>query len=170
MDEAGARGRINAMTRPPDVKEIERKRDIRVEKEAAIKAQDSRKPPPSGQGKANEGELDGILARCARNGRERSARDGGRHDAHHLEGDRRSAPENGAERDPETARNGAELRQRVIGQEKPSRHQQSLARSRADLKDPKRPIGSFVFWGPRVSARRSWPARSRNLCLAIPMP
>ena len=44
MDEAGARARINAMTRPPDVKEIEREiEEIRVEKEAAIKAQDFEK-------------------------------------------------------------------------------------------------------------------------------
>src|SRR6266403_1387232 len=44
MDEAGARARINAMTRPPDVKEIEKEIEvIRVEKEAAIKAQDFEK-------------------------------------------------------------------------------------------------------------------------------
>src|ERR1700761_4339252 len=44
MDEAGARARIGAMTRPPDVKEIEKEiEDIRVEKEAAIKAQDFEK-------------------------------------------------------------------------------------------------------------------------------
>ena len=44
MDEAGARARINAMTRPPDVKEIEKEiEEIRVEKEAAIKAQDFEK-------------------------------------------------------------------------------------------------------------------------------
>src|SRR5271155_4103227 len=44
MDEAGARARINAMTRPPDVKEIEKEIEtIRAEKEAAIKAQDFEK-------------------------------------------------------------------------------------------------------------------------------
>src|SRR6476661_7671209 len=44
MDEAGARARINAMTRPPNVKEIEKEiEEIRVEKEAAIKAQDFEK-------------------------------------------------------------------------------------------------------------------------------
>src|ERR1700751_1025468 len=41
MDEAGARARINAMTRPPDVKEIEKEIDaIRTKKERAIKNQD----------------------------------------------------------------------------------------------------------------------------------
>src|SRR5579859_439027 len=44
MDEAGARARINAMTRPPNVKEIEKEIDsIRADKEAAIKAQDFEK-------------------------------------------------------------------------------------------------------------------------------
>src|SRR4029077_3312667 len=44
MDEAGARARINSMTRPPDAKEIEKKIEtIRAEKEAAIKAQDYEK-------------------------------------------------------------------------------------------------------------------------------
>jgi ATP-dependent Clp protease ATP-binding subunit ClpC len=44
MDEACARARINSMTRPPDVKEIEKHIEtIRAEKEAAIKAQDYEK-------------------------------------------------------------------------------------------------------------------------------
>ena len=40
MDEAGARARINSMTRPPDAKAIE---TIRAQKESAIKAQDYEK-------------------------------------------------------------------------------------------------------------------------------
>jgi len=40
MDEAGALARINSMTRPPDVKDIEKESKIRLEKEGAIKAQD----------------------------------------------------------------------------------------------------------------------------------
>ena len=44
MDEAGARARINSTTRPPDVKEIEKDIEaIRLQKEAAIKAQDFEK-------------------------------------------------------------------------------------------------------------------------------
>src|SRR5205814_4185096 len=44
MDEAGARARIGAMTRPPDVKEIEKEiEEIRGRKEGAIKAQDFEK-------------------------------------------------------------------------------------------------------------------------------
>ena len=42
-----------------------------------------------------------------------------------------------------------ELRSEVIGQEKATEViAKALRRSRADLKDPKRPIGSFMFLGP----------------------
>jgi ATP-dependent Clp protease ATP-binding subunit ClpC len=42
-----------------------------------------------------------------------------------------------------------ELKQRVIGQnEAVIAISKALRRSRADLKDPRRPIGSFIFLGP----------------------
>ncbi|MBN2190826.1 MAG: ATP-dependent Clp protease ATP-binding subunit [Candidatus Aureabacteria bacterium] len=42
-----------------------------------------------------------------------------------------------------------ELHKRIIGQEEPvSAVSKALRRSRADLKDPRRPIGSFIFLGP----------------------
>jgi ATP-dependent Clp protease ATP-binding subunit ClpC len=64
MDEAGARARINAMTRPPDVKEIEREiEEIRIEKEAAIKAQDFEKAASlRDKEKQTKDKLEGILA------------------------------------------------------------------------------------------------------------
>src|SRR4051794_13180211 len=49
MDEAGARARIGAMTRPPDVKEIEKEiEEIRGRKEARSRLRISRKPPLCG--------------------------------------------------------------------------------------------------------------------------
>src|ERR1039457_3527934 len=65
MDEAGARARINAMTRPPDMKEIEKEiEDIRIEKEAAIKAQDFEKAAAlRDKEKQTKEKLDGILIR-----------------------------------------------------------------------------------------------------------
>ena len=109
MDEAGARARINAMTRPPDVKDIEKEiEEIRVEKEAAIKAQDFEKAAAlRDKEKQAKDKLEAILTEVARRaGREGSPRDRRRHDAHHLEGDRRSAPEDGAEGNRETPRDG----------------------------------------------------------------
>ena len=102
MDEAGARARINAMTRPPDVKEIEKEIEvIRVEKEEAIKAQDFEKAAGlRDKEKQTKEKLDTILARW-REEREERASDGDwrRHDAHRLESDRRSVATNGTEGD-----------------------------------------------------------------------
>ena len=63
MDEAGARARINAMTRPPDVKDIEKEiEEIRVEKEGAIKAQDFEKAAAlRDKEKQTKEKLDAIL-------------------------------------------------------------------------------------------------------------
>ena len=61
-----------------------------------------------------------------------------------------------------------ELKGKVIGQDEAvTAISKALRRSRADLKDPRRPIGSFIFLGPtgveKLSSPRSWP----NSCLAI---
>src|SRR5438477_9108827 len=65
MDEAGARARINSMTRPPDVKEIEKEIEaIRLQKEAAIKAQDFEKAASlRDKEKQTKEKLDSILAK-----------------------------------------------------------------------------------------------------------
>ncbi len=57
-----------------------------------------------------------------------------------------------------------ELHRRVISQEKAiSARSRAIRRSRAGLKAPNRPVGSFIFLGPdRASARQSWPVRSRT--------
>src|SRR5437879_11203011 len=63
MDEAGARARINAMTRPPNVKDIEKEIEgIRLEKEGAIKAQDFEKAAAlRDKEKQTKEKLDAIL-------------------------------------------------------------------------------------------------------------
>ena len=153
MDEAGARARINAMTRPPDVKEIEKEiEEIRVEKEARDQGAGFRKSRRAArQGKAGQGKARAHSDRMARTTRrEGSARDRRRHDAHRLEVDRRSAPADGAKGNRRSSsRWKPTCKQRVIGQDEAvTAISKALRRSRADLKDPKRPIGSFVFLGP----------------------
>ena len=64
MDEAGARARITAMTRPPNIKDVEGEiESIRIEKESAIKAQDFEKAASlrDTEKQAKE-KLDAILA------------------------------------------------------------------------------------------------------------
>ncbi len=152
MDEAGARARINAMTRPPDVKEIEKEiEDIRVEKEAAIKAQDFEKAAALRDSeKQTKEKLDGILARW-REEREEKEVLVTADDMMHIISKVTGVPLQRMEQ-KETQKLLAmegELRQRVIGQDEAvTAISKALRRSRADLKDPKRPIGSFVFLGP----------------------
>jgi ATP-dependent Clp protease ATP-binding subunit ClpC len=152
MDEAGARARINAMTRPPDVKEIEKEiEEIRVEKEAAIKAQDFEKAAAlRDKEKQTKEKLDGILAKW-REEREEKEVLVTADDMMHIISKVTGVPLQRMEQ-KETQKllaMEAELRQRVIGQDEAvTAISKALRRSRADLKDPKRPIGSFVFLGP----------------------
>jgi ATP-dependent Clp protease ATP-binding subunit ClpC len=152
MDEAGARARINAMTRPPNVKEIEKEiEEIRIEKEAAIKAQDFEKAAAlRDREKQTKEKLDGILARW-REEREEKEVLVTADDMMHIISKVTGVPLQRMEQ-KETQKLLAmegELRQRVIGQEEAvTAISKALRRSRADLKDPKRPIGSFVFLGP----------------------
>src|SRR5947208_1358135 len=152
MDEAGARARINAMTRPPDVKEIEKEiEEIRLEKEAAIKAQDFEKAAAlRDKEKQTKEKLDAILNKW-REEREEKEVVVTADDMMHIVSKVTGVPLQRME-EQETQkllRMEEELKERVIGQEEAvTAISKALRRSRADLKDPKRPIGSFVFLGP----------------------
>jgi ATP-dependent Clp protease ATP-binding subunit ClpC len=152
MDEAGARARIGAMTRPPDVKEIEKEiEDIRNEKEAAIKAQDFEKAASlrDSEKRAKE-KLERILTEW-REQREEKEVIVTEDDIMHIVSKWTGVPLNRVEQ-KETQKLLAmeeDLRNRVIGQDEAVvAISKALRRSRADLKDPKRPIGSFIFLGP----------------------
>ncbi len=152
MDEAGARARINAMTRPPDVKEIEREiEEIRVEKEAAIKAQDFEKAASlRDKEKQAKEKLDTILTQWREEREEREVLVTS-DDMMYIISKVTGVPLQRMEQ-KETQKLLAmetEMKQRVIGQDLAvSAISKALRRSRADLKDPRRPIGSFVFLGP----------------------
>ncbi len=152
MDEAGARARIGAMTRPPDVKDIEKEiEDIRADKEGAIKAQDFEKAAAlrDTEKQAKE-KLERIISewREQREEKEVIVTDD---DMMHIVSKWTGVPLNRMEQ-KETAKLLAmesELRKSVIGQEEAViAISKALRRSRADLKDPRRPIGSFIFLGP----------------------
>src|SRR5216117_2826768 len=152
MDEAGARARINSMTRPPDVKDIEKEiEEIRVEKEGAIKAQDFEKAAAlCDKEKQTKEKLDGILTKW-REEREEKEVVVTADDMMHIISKVTGVPLQRMEQ-AETQKllmMESEMKQRVIGQEEAvTAISKALRRSRADLKDPKRPIGSFVFLGP----------------------
>jgi ATP-dependent Clp protease ATP-binding subunit ClpC len=152
MDEAGARARINAMTRPPDVKEIEKEIEaIRADKEAAIKAQDFEKAAALRDSeKQAKDKLERILAEW-RERREEHEVVVTADDIMHIVSKWTGVPLSRLE-EKETQKllkMEDELRTRVIGQDEAViAISKALRRSRADLKDPRRPIGSFIFLGP----------------------
>jgi ATP-dependent Clp protease ATP-binding subunit ClpC len=152
MDEAGARARINAMTRPPDVKEIEKEIEvIRIEKEEAIKAQDFEKAAGlRDKEKQTKEKLDTILARWREEREERQVTVTG-DDMMHIVSKVTGVPLQRMEQKEteKLLKMEEELRTRVIGQDEAViAISKALRRSRADLKDPRRPIGSFIFLGP----------------------
>ncbi len=152
MDEAGSRARISAMTRPPNVKDIEAEIErIRIEKEAAIKAQDFEKAAAlRDTEKQTRDRLDAILSewRVSKEEKEVVVTED---EIMHVLSKWTGVPLSRMEQQ-ETQKLLAmenELRGKVIGQDEAViAISKALRRSRADLKDPRRPIGSFVFLGP----------------------
>ena len=152
MDEAGARARINSMTRPPDVKEIEKNIEtIRAEKEAAIKAQDYEKAAALRDSEQHtKDKLERILNGWREQRAEREVIVTG-DDIMHIVSKWTGVPLNRMEQKEaqKLLKMEEELKQQVIGQDEAViAISKALRRSRADLKDPRRPIGSFIFMGP----------------------
>ena len=59
------------------------------------------------------------------------------------------------------------LHKQVIGQDEAiDTIAKAVRRARAGLKDPKRPIGSFIFLGPTGVGKTCWPRRSPSSCSA----
>src|SRR5437763_1212991 len=152
MDEAGARARINSMTRPPDVKEMEKDiEQIRLQKEAAIKAQDFEKAAAlRDKEKQTKEKLESILQKWRQEREEKEVLVTA-DDMMHIISKVTGVPLQRMEQaeTEKLLKMEEELKGKVIGQDEAvSAISKALRRSRADLKDPRRPIGSFIFLGP----------------------
>jgi ATP-dependent Clp protease ATP-binding subunit ClpC len=152
MDEAGSRARINATMRPPDVKSIEAEiEEIKGRKEASIKAQDFEKAAALRDSeKEAKDKLENVLTewRTRRDEQEVLVTDD---DIRHVVSKWTGVPLSRMEQADmdRLLRVSDELKGKVIGQDEAVYAMgKALRRSRADLKDPKRPIGSFIFLGP----------------------
>jgi ATP-dependent Clp protease ATP-binding subunit ClpC len=152
IDEAGARMRIRRMTAPPDLREFdERIAEVRREKESAIDAQDFEKAAT-----LRDREKQLLTQKAAR-------------EKEWKAGDMDVVAEVDDEQiaevlalwtgipvfkltEEETTRllhMEDELHKRVVGQQQAIKAvSQAIRRTRAGLKDPKRPGGSFIFAGP----------------------
>ena len=152
MDEAGAKARIASMTRPPEVKEIEvRIEETVADKEAAIKDQDFEKAAAlRDQEKNTRAELETLLDEW-RAANEEVVIDVTEDDIMSVVSKWTGVPLQRMEEKEaqKLLKMDEDLKERVIGQDEAVEAiSRALRRSRADLKDPRRPIGSFIFLGP----------------------
>ena len=152
MDEAGARARINAMTRPPDVKTIEAEiEEIKTRKERSIREQDFEGAASMrDKEKQAKDKLEAVLA-AWKTSRDEKRVTVDEEEILHIVAKWTGIPLKRMEKD-EIARLLAmesELERVVVGQKDAvGALCKALRRSRADLKDPKRPIGTFALLGP----------------------
>ncbi len=152
MDEAGARARINAMTRPPDVKTIEAEiEEIKTRKERSIRDQDFEGAASMrDKEKQAKDKLEAVLA-AWKTSRDEKRVTVDEEEILHVVAKWTGIPLKRMEKD-EIARLLAmesELERVVVGQKDAvGALCKALRRSRADLKDPKRPIGTFALLGP----------------------
>ncbi|CAB4858156.1 unannotated protein [freshwater metagenome] len=152
IDEAGSRMRIRRMTAPPDLREFdERIANVRREKESAIDAQDFEKAASLRDTEKN------LLVE--KTDREREWKAGDMDVAAVVDEELIAevlAIATGIpvfklteEESQRLLHMEDELHKRVIGQEPAIKAlSQAIRRTRAGLKDPKRPGGSFIFAGP----------------------
>jgi ATP-dependent Clp protease ATP-binding subunit ClpC len=152
LDEAGSRARISTMTRPPESKTMEADiEEIKGKKEKAIKNQDFEGAAQMrDHEKQAKEKLDTLLREWRVKGEEkRIVVD--EDDILHIVAKWTGIPLKRMGQD-ETQRLltvETEMEKVVIGQrEGVSALCKALRRSRADLKDPKRPIGTFLLLGP----------------------
>jgi len=152
IDEAGARMRIRRMTAPPDLREFDEKiAGVRRDKESAIDAQDferaahlrdSEKQLLSQKGEREKQWKSGDLDVIAEVDDEQIAE---------VLANWTGIPvfKLTEEETTRLLKMEDELHKRIIGQEEAVRSvAKAIRRTRAGLKDPKRPSGSFIFAGP----------------------
>src|SRR5438309_3678439 len=152
MDEAGSRARIGTMTRPPEVKDIEAEiEDIKAKKEKAIKNQDFEGAASMRDKEKHAKEkLESVLKEW-RTTREEKRVKVDEEDILHVVAKWTGIPLQRMEQGEmqRLLQVESEMSKVVVGQrEAVAALCKALRRSRADLKDPRRPIGTFALLGP----------------------
>lgn len=152
LDEASSKVRLKGLVVPPELKELEAKvEELRIEKESAIKNEEFEKA-------ASLRDQEQRLREEVEDKRSKWKSNRGRSDAVVTEEDIASVVASWtgipvskiAEEESDRLLKLEEvLHQRVIAQDEAiNAVSRAVRRARAGLKDPKRPIGSFIFLGP----------------------
>ncbi|WP_040225952.1 ATP-dependent protease ATP-binding subunit ClpC [Bhargavaea cecembensis] len=152
IDEAGSKVRLRSFTTPPDLKELEAKLDsIRSEKNAAVQSQEFEK---AASFRDKEQKLKEELEKTKEDWKEKQGKEESEvtvNDVAEVVSMWTGVPVSKiAETETAKLLNMEEvLHERVVGQnEAVDAVSRAIRRARAGLKDPKRPIGSFIFLGP----------------------
>ncbi len=152
VDEAASRVRLRAYTVPPEIKALEDQiKKVNEEKAAAVNAQDFEEAASL---RDKEKELRSALTAQKTNWKEEASHSGGEVTANEvaqivsgwtgIPTTELTREESRRLLDLET-----ELHRRIVGQDKAvSAVARAIRRGRSGLKDPKRPLGSFIFLGP----------------------
>ncbi|MFA7677557.1 MAG: ATP-dependent Clp protease ATP-binding subunit, partial [Candidatus Omnitrophota bacterium] len=152
IDESGARSRLVVLTAPKEIKELEEKiADIVTEKEALIKQQDfERAARLRDEEKTLRLKLEGLRREWSKK-RDQITPEVGEEDIARLVSQITGVPIYRLE-EKESAKLlkiEEDLDKRVIGQNEAIESiARSVRRARAGIKEPRRPIGSFMFLGP----------------------
>ena len=152
IDEAGSRARLSVLTVPPEIKDLEEKiEQIRKEKEASIKGQDfERAASLRDQEREAKERLEKVKQEWKKTKGDAMPNITAE-DIAVIVSKWTGVPVSRLEqRESERLLNmEGELHKRIIGQEEAiTAIARAIRRSRAGIKDPRRPIGSFVFLGP----------------------
>ena len=152
VDEAGARSRMESLKRPPEIEDLsEEIKEICSLKESAISDQNFEEAAEArDKEKKLRAKRDRVLEEWKKS-REETKAEVNEDDMLQVVADWTGIPLNRmeAKESKRLLKLESELRGQVIGQDFATEViSKALRRSRADLKDPKRPIGSFMFLGP----------------------
>ena len=152
LDEAGSRARIATLTRPPEVKVVEVEiEEIKVQKEKAIKNQDFEGAAQMrDKEKQTKEKLENLLKEWRARGDEKRIKVD-EEDMMQVVSKWTGIPlqRMGQGEMQRLLTVEVEMEKVVVGQkEAVSALCKALKRSRADLKDPRRPIGTFLLLGP----------------------
>ncbi|MBU8908647.1 ATP-dependent protease ATP-binding subunit ClpC [Desertibacillus haloalkaliphilus] len=152
IDEAASRVRLRSYTAPPNLKELEQKlEETRKEKDAAVQSQEFEKAASL---RDSEQRLREELEQMKNEWKEKQGQENTEvvvEDIAQVVANWTGIPVSkvAEEESDRLLRMEEILHKRVIGQEEAVKAiSKAVRRARAGLKDPKRPIGSFIFLGP----------------------
>jgi len=152
IDEAASRVRLRTHTAPPDMKELEQRLEkCRNEKDAAVQSQEFEKAASlRDEEQRLKEELEALKERWKQKQDNNEVKVTAEDIAHIVSSWTGVPVKQLAEEESERLMNlESVLHSRVIGQEEAvDAVSRAIRRARAGLKDPKRPIGSFIFLGP----------------------